>query len=68
MWPVDDKKSEEPFANASDAWDEVTVGMLIEMLQSLPRDYVVRYDSAMAGFSKGQLKVYHDTKEISING
>jgi hypothetical protein len=59
---------ETPFAKDTDAWEQVTVGMLKKMLEKLPDDYQIKYDSACGHINKGDFTIYHDDKTISING
>lgn len=58
----------QPFENDKDRWKPVTAKMLIKMLKTIPGNYEIRYDSAMGEIHKGDFKIYHDTKEVSING
>ena len=72
-WKKDDetevkKGIEYPFEKDEDARSLITVEMLIKMLQKVPKDYIVKYDSAFGSIMKGDFTVYHDRKEISING
>jgi len=57
-----------PYKNDPDRWENITVGMLKEMLKDLPSDYKIKYDSCCGSIHKGDFSIYHDTKEISING
>jgi hypothetical protein len=59
-----------PFKRDKDSDSQVTVSMLIEMLQSLGpecQDYRVTYDAGCF-IKKGELIVIPKDKEISING
>lgn len=66
----EDKESniETPYENDKDRYKQLTVGMLREMLQNLPDDYEIKYDSAFGHIHKGDFLIYHDDKTISING
>lgn len=59
---------ETPFYRDKDASEQLNVGMLLEILQKLPKDYLVSYDSALGHVRKGDFTIYHDEKKISING
>lgn len=63
-----EKQIEEPFANGPDRWEQITAGMLIEMLQSVPKDYEIKFDSACGQIMKGDFTIYHKNKEVSLNG
>lgn len=62
------KEGETPFKESDDSRTELTVAVLMEMLKSVPGDYIVSFDSALGLCIKGDFTVYHDSKRISING
>jgi hypothetical protein len=65
---VKENDMEEPYEDDKDRWESLTVGMLIKMLKKLPSDYEVKYDGFCGSINKGDLKINHTNKEISING
>jgi hypothetical protein len=58
---------ERPYENSGE-WRQVTVEDLIAMLEKVPKDYEVKYDSALGQIMKSDFTIYHDSKEISLNG
>ena len=65
---MDENTIIKPYERDPDRWENLTVGMLREMLKDLPSDYVIKYDGACGSINKGDFIIYHDSKEISING
>lgn len=57
-----------PYEGDKDESKDVTVGMLLEMLKDVPKDYHVSFDGANGMVVKGDFTIYHDSKRISING
>jgi hypothetical protein len=57
-----------PYENDEDRHEQITVRDLIEMLQKCPSEYEVKFDSACGQILKGYFTIFHDTKEISLNG
>jgi len=57
-----------PYENDKDAHKEVTVEMMIEMLQKVPSHYLVSFDSACGHVSKGGFRVMDWKEAVSING
>lgn len=58
---------ERPYKDSGN-WEQITVRDLIEMLKQAPLDYEVKFDSAMGQIMKSDFTIYHDSKEISLNG
>ena len=74
-WPYGSKEEKEkidrqkhPFKNEQDRYEELTIGRLKSMLEELPDDFVIKYDSFMASIQVGNMAVDYEGKEISING
>ena len=61
-------KTEQPYKEDEDRYQQLTVGMLKKMLKDLPDDYIIMYDSAYGEIHKGDFRIYHQEKKISING
>jgi hypothetical protein len=63
------KESEvRPYEKDDNSYCLLTVKDLKRMLADLPDDYKVKYDSAYGNIRIGEFTIYHDDKEISING
>jgi len=69
-WEQDprNKDPKTPYSTSKDRNKDVTVAMMRDMLKDLPDDYLISFDGAYGRVVKGDFTVYHDSKEISING
>ena len=57
-----------PLENSPNRSDDLTVGELRKLIDKLPDDYRVSFDSALGRVVLGDFTIYHDYKKISING
>lgn len=61
----------QPFKEAKDGWENVTVEELIKMLQALPKEcqkFDVTFDSGFGGIMKRDLTIMPKGEKISLNG
>ena len=64
----DVQKEVKPYKEDKDRWENLTVGMLKEMLASVPNDYEITYDGGFGEIHKGDFTLNHEDKEVIING
>lgn len=65
---VNMQKEERPFKDDKDGYKELTVKDLIEVLKTLPENYLVTFNNCAGIAYKEDLTIYHDQKAVSING